>query len=124
MPPRILIVDDDEALLRLIASTFESEGWHVITANSGLLALRQLEDSPVDALVLDLRMPEMDGTATYREIRRRGHLVPTLILSAYGAETARAELGAEAALGKPFDLDRLIEAVYRLIRPVTADPQA
>jgi DNA-binding response OmpR family regulator len=59
----------------------------------------------------------MDGRTLFREIRSRGFVVPVLILSAYGAESARRELKADAALDKPFDTDVLLESVRSLVTP-------
>ncbi len=66
-------------------------------------------------IVLDLQMPGMDGSTFYREMVSRGHHPQVVILSAYGAEKAKRELGAAAAVAKPFDPDMLIETVRELV---------
>ena len=68
-----------------------------------------------DLVILDLQMPVMDGRTFYREFRQKGFRSPVVILSAYNAEGARQELGAEAALNKPFDPDRIGEVVRSLV---------
>ncbi len=112
---RILVVDDDEALLRLIRLALASEDFEVRTARDGLEGLEALEDHPFDLIVLDLQMPRMSGESMYAELRARGHTLPVLILSAYGAERARIQLRADAAMGKPFDVDLLIDRIRALL---------
>jgi DNA-binding response OmpR family regulator len=111
----ILVVDDDPALVRMVRLAFVSAGIEVVSAADGLEGLDAIESRPVDAIVLDLQMPRMDGRAFLRELRRRGNATPVIILSAYGAEQARRELQAEAALEKPFDPDVLIGRVRTLM---------
>jgi len=115
---RVLIVDDDAALLRLIRLTLMSEGFEVVVAEDGIRGLDEVNGDPVDLVVLDLQMPRMDGRTMYHEMRSRGHRVPVLILSAYGAERARIELDAEAAMNKPFDVDELVERIREMLPPV------
>ena len=100
-----------------------SDGYRVETAADGLQGLTRLENGQFDAIVLDLQMPRMDGRAFFREIRSRGYATPVLLLSAYGAENARAELQAEAAIAKPFDPDDLTSAVRHLIEALSPSPQ-
>ena len=109
--PRILVVDDDAPISRMIQLVLQSEGVRVSTAPEGRSGLAALEDQSFDLLVLDLQMPVLDGRAMYRELRERGHSIPTVVLSAFGAEAAREELGAEAALPKPFDIDELVRVI-------------
>jgi len=111
---RVLIIDDDEALLRMIRLCLAADGFRVATAGDGELGLDKLESEPFDAVVLDLQMPRMDGRKFYREMRSRGYDIPVVILSAYRAEDARRELRAEAAIDKPFDPDVLTYTVRRL----------
>ncbi len=122
-PPRVLVVDDDAALIRMVRLSFLSEGFSVVTAGDGIQGLEVMAAESVDAIVLDLLMPRMDGRSFYRELRARGSDVPVVIISAYGAASARDELQANAALSKPFDPDVLISEVRRLIasRSVTED---
>lgn len=105
---RVLVVDDDPALRRLIASTLADAGLEVRTAQDGRTALELSLQAPPDVVVLDLEMPEMDGRACFRALRSRGIRAPVLILSAYGARNAASELGAEAAMDKPFDASELV----------------
>lgn len=114
----LLVLDDDEALLRLLRLLLEAEGFRVVTARNGIEGLERLETDVPDAIVLDLEMPVMDGRSFFRELRARGDSTPVVILSAYGARSAQRELQAEAGLDKPFEPERLIS----VIRALTGTP--
>jgi CheY-like chemotaxis protein len=112
---RVLIVDDDRNLTTLVSTLLRSYGFEVMTAADGESALGTLAGHDIDVVVLDLRMPGMDGRAVFREMRARGHTAPVLIASAYGARPAQQELGAEASIEKPFDPETLADVVMRLL---------
>ena len=118
---RVLILDDDAALLRLIRTALVSEGFEVVVAQDGVRGLEEVDGNGIDVVVLDLQMPRMDGRAMYQELRSGGHSLPVLILSAYGAERARRELDAEAAMSKPFDVDELVDRIRALLPAAPAD---
>ncbi len=80
-----------------------------------LQALTEVPEHKPEVIILDLEMPVMNGRAFYRALRAEGHQVPVLILSAYGAQAARTELGAEAAVDKPFEPEELVERASALI---------
>ena len=111
---RVLVIDDDAALLRMLSLCLSTAGIQVTTADGGHSGLDRLQDNHFDVIVLDLQMPRMDGRSFYHEMESRGHEAPVIILSAYGAEQARRELGAAAAIAKPFDPDTLVETVLSL----------
>jgi two-component system OmpR family response regulator len=113
--PRILVVDDDSSLLTLLRILLLDSGFEVHTAINGIDALRQAESNTFDLLVLDLDMPGMDGRQFFHEYRSRGYDGSILILSAYGAEAGRRELGADAAVSKPFEPERLTNVVEQLL---------
>src|SRR5688572_3094829 len=102
-------------ILRMLRLALVSDGYEVVVAQDGVEGLIEIEASRFDLVVLDLQMPRMDGRAMYREARSRGFLSPVLVLSAYGAEEARHQLRANAALGKPFDTDVLLRKVRDLL---------
>ena len=112
--PRVLVVDDDQALLRMVRLSMLSDGMQVSTAQDGVTALKELAAAEFDVIVLDLQMPRMDGRAFFREMTSRGHTPQVVILSAYGAKEAQQELKVAAACPKPFDPDDLIETVRRV----------
>jgi two-component system alkaline phosphatase synthesis response regulator PhoP len=111
----VLVVDDDMSVRYIVAETLRDENFTVTVAENGLEALHLLEEGlDPDALVLDLAMPVMDGRELFEEMRRRDWHIPVLLLSAVGARQAMRELGADAAMEKPFDLDRLVARVKSL----------
>jgi CheY-like chemotaxis protein len=71
--------------------------------------------SEFDVILLDLEMPVMNGREFFGEYRNRGNQTPVVVVSAYGAEAARAELGAEGAVAKPFDPDNVTHLIDRLL---------
>jgi DNA-binding response OmpR family regulator len=113
--PAVLVVDDDRSLATVVTLVLRQYGFQVDAAYSGDDALHLLTSRRYDACVLDLRMPGKDGRAVFREMRAAGIATPVLILSAYDSRQARDELGAEAHLAKPFEPDRLAEAVQAML---------
>ncbi len=120
-PLQILVLDDDEALQRLLRLLLEAEGFRVVMAKNGAEGLERVAGEPhLDAIVLDLEMPVMDGRTFFRELRARGSELPVVVLSAYGARAAQREIAANAALDKPFEPERLVS----IIRTLTGTPAA
>jgi DNA-binding response OmpR family regulator len=113
---KVLVLDDDNALQRLLRLTLTSEGFEVITASNGLEGLEKVDREPPDVILLDLEMPVMDGRTFFRELRKQGNNTPVLILSAYGARDAQRELHADGSLEKPFDADVLMNELKQLAR--------
>jgi DNA-binding response OmpR family regulator len=111
---RALIVDDDPSIASVVQSVLQDEGFDVVPASDGMVALALLADEQFDVILLDLSMPRMDGRTFFRRLRSLPDPTPVLILSAHDALSARAELGADDALAKPFDLDVLVERTRRL----------
>jgi CheY-like chemotaxis protein len=115
---RILLVEDDPALRSALAELLQERGYEVTCAEHGADALAQLDDAPPpNVILLDLAMPVMDGWS-FRTVQRhdpRLASIPTVVLSASLASDPRAVegLAADAALAKPFTLERLIETVQR-----------
>ena len=123
MPEHVLVIDDDPALVRMIRLALLSEGLNVDTAADGMLGLEATDKASYDLIVLDLQMPNLDGRGFFREFRARGGTAPVILLSAYGAQDARQELNAEAAITKPFDPTALIRVVRSLLStPAVCDP--
>jgi DNA-binding response OmpR family regulator len=99
----ILVVDDDPALLRLVALLLRTEQYDVQVTSDGNEGLKLLQTSTPSAILLDLSMPIMDGRTFYTAARNAGYLGPIVICSAYGAREASADLGADGSITKPFD---------------------
>ena len=111
----VLVVDDDDGVRAMAALVLGLTGNEVCDAANGLEALDVLTHRPVDLIVLDLQMPEMDGWTTCREARREGYNGPILILSAYGDQSTAREMEADAFIAKPFDPDDLEAEALKLL---------
>jgi DNA-binding response OmpR family regulator len=113
--PCVLVVDDEVTVRELIVDVLEDEGFSTLQAVDGAEALELLASYKPDLITLDLNMPTMGGSGFLRRIRDVGVSVPIIVISAYGAEGARRDLGANDALAKPFDIDELVRRVRDLL---------
>lgn len=116
---RLLIVEDDIELLRLLETLFADEGYVVGTARDGQSALHRALTESWDAIVLDRGLPLIEGLDLLGRLRRADVDTPTLILSALGNPADRVDglnRGAEDYLAKPFDVDELLARVRALLR--------
>ena len=111
--PRVLVVDDDEAIRAVIDEALSDEGYCVLTARDGADALRAVTATPPDLILLDMRMPVMDGWAfarAYRELP--GPHAPIVVVTAAEDAALRAtQVEAEGYLAKPFEIGALLAAV-------------
>lgn len=114
----LLVVDDDPSILSTIAEILASENYLVETARNGLEALQVVEQRRPWLVLLDMRMPILDGWGFVRALTERQISLPVVVMTA--AQDARAwaaEVGATGYLAKPFDLNELLDAVERLRGP-------
>jgi two-component system, OmpR family, response regulator MprA len=112
----ILVVDDEPDVLDVVVMMLESEGYEVRAAPDGVEALDILERDKPGVVLLDMRMPRMDGWAFARAARERNIEVPIIVMTA--AQDARRwaeEIDAAAYLGKPFQLEELVETVRAVL---------
>jgi CheY-like chemotaxis protein len=114
----VLVVDDDEGVRAVMATALEDEGWIVQTAENGRSALEMLDWARPEAIILDLRMPVMDGL-TFAERYRTypAPRAPVILISATVTQAAVEATGAVTGLRKPVDLNVLLDTVneYALI---------
>ena len=111
---KILLVDDETAFTANMSKLLNSRGYRVTTADSGQAAIGLLDEEDFDVIVLDLKMPGMDGIATLREIQKQGLFTETLILTGHGSiDTAleAVKLGAYDYLTKPCEIDELVAKI-------------
>jgi two-component system chemotaxis response regulator CheY len=111
----ILVVDDDPTILATVSETLDMEGYPVVTATNGAEALEAVERDRPSMVLLDMRMPVLDGWGFIRAVRERGLNVRVVVMTA--ASDARrwaAEIGAQGVLPKPFELDELLATVERM----------
>lgn len=115
----ILVVDDDQAVRDSLARSLQYSGYEVATASDGVEALAQLAALRVDAVIMDVMMPRLDGLETTRVLRSTGNDVPILILTARDAVGDRVDgldAGADDYMVKPFALDELLARLRALTR--------
>lgn len=109
---RILVVDDEPDIRATVSAMLEIEGYDVAEAHDGAAALAAIEQRMPDVILLDMRMPVLDGWGFAAELRRRGHQTPIVVMTA-ARDAARwaSEISAAAFVAKPFGYDDLISAV-------------
>jgi two-component system KDP operon response regulator KdpE len=120
---RILLVDDEPSIQRAVAPLLRSRGYDVEIAGTGAEALRVMADRAPDLVVLDLGLPDMEGTAVCRRIRET-LTTPIIVLSARGAEADKVnalDLGADDYVTKPFGPEELLARIRVALRRVHAD---
>ncbi|HEY4438011.1 MULTISPECIES: two-component system response regulator GlrR [Lelliottia] len=113
-PAHLLLVDDDPGLLKLLGMRLVSEGYSVVTAESGAEGLKALGREKVDLVISDLRMDEMDGMQLFVEIQKLQPGMPVIILTAHGSipdAVAATQQGVFSFLTKPVDKDALYKAI-------------
>src|SRR6266852_4421514 len=125
----ILVVDDDAKIVRLVRTYLERDGFAVVTAADGPGALDAIERHQPALVVLDLMLPELDGRAVIRAVRRdeEAGATPILVLSARGTTIDRIaglEDGADDYLPKPFSPAELVVRVKAILRRAAATPPA
>lgn len=117
---KILIVDDEVHILELLKYNLESNGFDVIQAETGEEALKQLSQFEVDAVILDLMLPGIDGIEVLRQIRQSDNRhLPVMMLTAKNEEIDAViglEMGADDYVGKPFRTRELISRIKSVIR--------
>jgi two-component system response regulator GlrR len=115
---KVLLVDDDASLLKLLAIRIESKGYQVTTCESGLAALQILKSHVFDAVITDLRMDEMDGMALHRQLQSRYPALPVIMMTAHGSIPDAVEAtkqGIFAFITKPVDKDELFDSLANAI---------
>jgi DNA-binding response OmpR family regulator len=126
---RIIIIEDDRAILRGLKDNLEYESYEVLTATDGQQGYRLIREQSPDLIVLDLMIPKMDGYELCRKVRSEGMAVPILMLTARSEEMDRVhglDIGADDYVTKPFSVPELlarIRAILRRAQPPTALPE-
>ena len=128
--PRILLADDEVNILKVLSAVLKREGYEVHTAADGVEALRLFSQKMFDAVITDLKMPEMDGMTLLREITKRDPDIPVIIITAHGTVDTAVEAlktGAFDYITKPFEQDDLKSVIAKALRTHelrTADQRA
>jgi DNA-binding response OmpR family regulator len=119
---RILVVEDDQSILRGLKDALAAEHYDVVTSSDGAEGLKTAKSKKVDAIVLDVMLPGMNGFDVCRTLRTEGNQVPILMLTGKGEEADKVlglELGADDYLTKPFSIRELLARVKALLRRQT-----
>src|SRR5689334_24080155 len=125
-PPRILLVDDEIAIQRAVAPLLRSGGYEVDVVGTGREAVDAVVDRNPDLVVLDLGLPDLEGTEVCRRIRTVSK-APIVILSARGSEAdkvAALDIGADDSVTKPFGSEELLARIRVALRRVEGDDGA
>lgn len=115
---KILVVDDEKLIREVIKEYGISEGYQVLEAENGINALEIIKKENIDAIILDIMMPKLDGFSTYKEIKKIKN-IPTIILSARGDEYDKLlgfDLGIDDYLTKPFSPKELIARIKAITK--------
>ena len=110
----ILVIDDDVEILAMLRDFLEGEGLTVRTAGNGAEALEMIDDVSPALILLDMRMPVLDGWGFAEQLRERRSSYPIVVMTA--AESARRwaeEIGATGYIAKPFDVNELLQLIER-----------
>ena len=124
---RVLVIEDEPDLLSVLAQSLREAGYAVDTAGDGEDGLFKAQGGQYDALVLDLMIPKIDGWTVLKELRKGGHSVPVLVLTARDALPDRVrglDLGADDYLTKPFELQELFARLRAVIRRSAGKPSS
>ncbi|TAL72555.1 MAG: response regulator transcription factor [Bacteroidetes bacterium] len=115
---RVLIVDDEDNFRSIVKEILTDEAFYVAEASDGLIAVEIFKNSTIDAVLLDLRMPHMDGIETMSELRKINPHIPVIILTAFGDIPTAVETvkqGAYDFITKPPEFDELISIIKRAV---------
>ena len=121
-PTAILIVDDHPSVAITLADILKAKGFKVYAAMSGAEALKILGEQPIDILLTDVRMPDMNGVALYLEARKTHPKLITYLMTAYAADEfiqQGMKEGIKTVLTKPLDID-LIVALFTAIKSISS----
>ena len=119
---RILIVDDDENLLKLLCETLETIGYDALTATNGVSAIKLVKTSQVDLVIADISMPEMDGLQLLQHVKEFNPKIPVLLITGVNMNNIKDRVyqyGADAFLDKPFRIARIEALLERLLTQPT-----
>ena len=115
---RVLVVDDESKMQRVLEIMLKRMGHEVVCAGNGMEALQIIKSAPADLVISDLRMPGMNGTELLKTLREQGNEVPVIIMTAYGTIESAVEamkLGACDYIVRPFDVEALEVAIARIL---------
>ena len=121
--PRILVIDDNDEFKKMTCEILKNEGYEVLSASSGKDGVKLCRGQPVDLIVTDLLMPDMDGIETIRELRSTSPDSKVIVVSGGGTagsgdeylESVQVMFDIKHTFSKPFDMDQFLQAVKELV---------
>lgn len=114
----ILIVDDDASLCKTTSFILEREGYAVMTAGDGQEAIERVKEQNFDIVLMDIKMPGMDGVEAYKRIKRIRPETKTIMMTGYAVDDLirdALEEGAHSAVNKPLDMDWILNLLNEII---------
>lgn len=118
-PLNVLVVDDEPAIRRFLRTSLSAQGYQVMEAADGTAALVALRRTPIDVLVLDLGLPDVNGLDIIQQVRGQGSAVPIIVLSSRTDERVKVnalDLGADDYVTKPFGIEELLARLRAALR--------
>jgi chemosensory pili system protein ChpA (sensor histidine kinase/response regulator) len=117
----VLVIEDDKIMGQMVAQILDDAGFDVATATNGTVAFDKLKQHPIDFIVLDILLPEMDGFQIYSKLQATSDTkdIPVLIITAWADEQhieKASEMGIRHFLPKPFTEDELLQEIFSLLR--------
>jgi len=119
MNQKVVVIEDDEVILRGLVDNLKFEGYEALPARAGETGYKLIHERAPDLIILDLMLPQMNGYELCRKLRKEGVFTPILMLTARGEEMDRVmglDLGADDYVTKPFSISELLARVRALLR--------
>jgi CheY-like chemotaxis protein len=117
--PKVLVVDDDPAILEICSDLLQTEGYTVTIATNGQQALEQIRMNPPNVVLMDIMMPILDGVEACRQVKANPTTadIPVVLMSARTNLTRQSQdlASADALVAKPFDIDHLLNTIHDLV---------
>jgi CheY-like chemotaxis protein len=117
--PKVLVVDDDPAILEICSDLLQTEGYTVTVATNGQQALEQIRMNPPNVVLMDIMMPILDGVEACRQVKANPTTadIPVVLMSARTNLTRQSQdlASADALVAKPFDIDHLLNTIHDLV---------
>lgn len=116
---KILVVDDDESILKVFQYGLEDAGYQVVVAASGFEAIDQLRAGKFDLVFLDVRMPRLNGVETFKELKKIDEKLVAVMMTGYRVDALLKEAfeaGAYACIYKPFEMNEIISIIEKILK--------